>query len=37
MNKTSGRVERGTGAEMHLRSRRGFLIAGAATVAAGGF
>ena len=37
MNKTSGRVERGTGAETHLRSRRGFLIAGAATVAAGGF
>src|SRR6267154_2363995 len=37
MNKTSQRVERGTGAEMHLRSRRGFLIAGAAAVAAGGF
>src|SRR6202035_3694088 len=38
MNKTSQRVERGsTSAEMHLRSRRGFLIAGAAAVAAGGF
>ena len=37
MNKTSQRVERAAGAEMHLRSRRGFLIAGAAAVAAGGF
>ena len=37
MHKTSQRVERGTSAEIHLRSRRGFLIAGAAAVAAGGF
>ena len=37
MHKTSQRVERGTSAEMHLRSRRDFLIAGAAAVAAGGF
>ena len=37
MGKTSQRVERDAIAEIRLRSRRGFLIAGAAAVAAGGF
>src|SRR5260370_385856 len=37
MDKTSRRAERDPEAEIHLRARRGFLIAGAATVAAGGF
>jgi len=37
MDKTSRRVERDAEAEIHLRARRGFLIAGAAAVAGGGF
>jgi Oxidoreductase molybdopterin binding domain len=37
MGQRSPSVELDTGAEMHLRSRRGFLIAGAAAVAADGF
>src|SRR5260370_4077721 len=37
MDKTSRRAERDPEAEIHLRARRGFLIAGAATVAGGRF
>src|SRR5260370_4291491 len=37
MDKTSQRVERNTVAEIDRRARRGFLIAGAAAVAGGGF
>jgi DMSO/TMAO reductase YedYZ molybdopterin-dependent catalytic subunit len=37
MGKISQRIERGAAEEIHLRARRGFLIAGAAAVAGGGF
>lgn len=37
MGKTSQRIERSATEKIHLRTRRGFLIAGAAAVAGGGF
>ena len=37
MDKTSRRVERDPEAEIHLRARRGFLMAGVVAVAGGGF
>ena len=37
MDKTFRCVERDADAEIHFRTRRGFLIAGAATVTGGGF